>query len=1216
MARTWTASQEAAMNLRGKTLLVSAAAGSGKTSVLTERIIRSLLDTEHPADLSRMLIVTFTRAAAAELKGRIATALTEALAQNPDSTHLSKQLFLLGSAQISTIDAFFQKAVKANFEALSLPASFRLADDGELLSLKTEIMDGLIEEYYRKYATDFTDTSAFSRLQNNRFAQALDHLMSTRSDGKLNATLMRFGERFSADPEGIRRLKRCADALRADAAKDYFDTTAGKVIQTHLKELFNSFSTYLSTVKAHLDATPDMRLKYGGIVESDISYCRAMIRSVCEGSYEETRTVVASFVSGIFPRSKEKTPQIMDYQEWRNHFKNEITKKIPEILSIPASQIPSQMLRTADLLDMLYLFYSDYQSRLMAEKRERGAFEFDDIRAMLYSLLTREDGSPSPLADQLAAQYDAVYIDEYQDVDLLQDRIFAMIGRNRRFMVGDIKQSIYGFRGSEPSIFAGYRRAMPLYTDEKAADADGNCVFMSENFRCNEPVIRFANRVCAFLFSACEDSVGYRPQDDLVRAKPIPDDLPEGHPVPVQVAVFDAPPRKKEAIEEDDGESVRDEAVWIAAEISRLLRTERLDNNDPIRPSDVAILVRNRAHGDAYAAELEKLNVPVSASSSGSLLSDPLLTDLLNLLRAIDNPYRDLPLSEFLLSSIGGFTAEELIEIRNANEKNAALYDALLLRAVGDDALSQKLQSVISLLERQRKNAAVQAADRFLRLLYLEELLLPYADTPPLLFLYDQARLRQQSAFCDLYGFLAYVTKLLEEEKVSADGFKKSENAVTVMTVHHSKGLEFPVVFLASCASPFNKDDTKKNLLYHREVGCAAKLYNAETGESEDTAMRAALKLQIDREQTEESIRTLYVALTRARERLYVTGTLRGKWESALAAADLIRRGDRPTILGASNTLLWMLAAIREKSDEAPACVLHHVPLGEVEDGIPLHVAPTEVDAPLGTTAHSARYAEICRAQANFVYPLKPLHTLPAKIAASKISSDLLDRLTDDENDDVSLEAQIELMRASAPDFDELLSEKQKATATDIGTATHAFLEYCDFRTLSTHSVEEEKSHLLTEDFLTEKTCELLNLRQLEAFRKSDLMKMILQAEKIRREQKFGLFLPMESLTQNEALAHELAGQRVFVQGSIDLLLEMADGRLILVDYKTDHITDAAQAAPSLLQAEMQRAHGEQLACYATAVKVLFGKAPDEVRIYSLPLGATVPISVENRKKI
>ena len=326
MGRTWTPSQEAAMRLDGKTLLVSAAAGSGKTSVLTERIIRKLTDTEHPADLSRMLIVTFTRAAAAELKGRIAKALTDAMAKDPENAHLSRQLFLLGSAQISTIDAFFQKAVRANFERLSLPASFRMADEAEVLPIATEIMDGLLEEYYDRYAQNSSLDSPFAKLDGNPFAQTLDNLMSGRSDGKLGSVLRYFLARFSAEPEGVGVLGRFAKELNEAADAEYFSTSYGSVVREYLTDLFNGHIAFLEKTMAHLDAAPDMRAKYLGMLESDLNYCYAMKKALDEGNYTRTREVVFTFVSGRFPTSKEKTKEILLYQNWRDKFKNDVTK--------------------------------------------------------------------------------------------------------------------------------------------------------------------------------------------------------------------------------------------------------------------------------------------------------------------------------------------------------------------------------------------------------------------------------------------------------------------------------------------------------------------------------------------------------------------------------------------------------------------------------------------------------------------------------------------------------------------------------------------------------------------------------------------------------------------------------------------------------------------------------------------------------------------------
>ena len=1200
------------MTLRGKTLLVSAAAGSGKTSVLTERIIRSLTDPENPADLSRMLVVTFTRAAAAELKSRIAAALTKAMAQNPGHRHLSRQLFLLSSAQISTIDSFFQRAVRANFEQLELPASFRLADESEILPISAEILGGLIEEYYQKYNVSKEEDSLFGRLRTNRFAYLMDHLMSDRSDGAAESFLLEFPKAYAAEPDGVEVLKKSADTLFRDADREFLTTSYGRALAAHLSDKFRSYLAYLAQVLEYLDTAPDLNALCRGLVESDADFCRAMLRAIEECSYARLRTVAFGFISGRFPTLRDKkTARIEAYQDWRKTFKKDITEKVQSLLATPAERIAEQMRQTAELTEILYHFYKDYNARLLAEKNERGILEYNDVRAMLYKLLANPDGSPTAFADSLASQYDAVYIDEYQDVDFLQDRIFSLIGRDRRFMVGDIKQSIYGFRGSEPSIFANYRREMPLHTHPDAENASGNCVFMSENFRCDEPVIRFANKVCSFLFSACEESVGYRPQDDLQCCKENPQMLPAGHPVPVRVEVFDSTQEQNKRADADE-DPTHDEAVWVASEISRLLREGVLDNGRAVQPSDIAILVRKNKHGSAYVEELQRLGIPATSATASNILETPYLCDLLNLLRAIDNPYRDLPLSEFLLSPIGDFSLEELTDLRQAGDGSGALYDAMFSVTNHADTVSpslfEKATQTLQWLESMRSFAASLSADRFLHKLYQTEKLLPYASTPAALFLYEQARMSQRSAFCGLYGFLNSFTKVLENGKLSIKGFTKPESAVTVMTVHNSKGLEFPVVFCSSVGAVSQNKELNAPILYHRDVGLSAKHYQAETGVREETTLRTAVRLRLEDERTEESIRTLYVALTRARERMYVTGTLRGAWDKTLSAAALIRRGDRAAILGTQSTLTWILAALSEPENAdtpSPWSITHHE-AGSVERGIGMACVaaaePTPVFSP-----QAEHFARVLAAHKQFSYPLDALQGLPTKVAASKLQSTLLDTLTARAEDtEEALLAQIELMRAAAPSFDTLLQRSEAPSATDIGTATHAFLELCDFDALFREGIDAECERLVQEQFLSKDSARILDRTQLDAFCRSDLAELIRKASVVRREQKFATFMPMKELTEREAMAQALSDRTILVQGSIDLLLQMPDGQLCLVDYKTDRMYDGEREDLNAFRARMRSAHRDQLAAYAHAVCDLFGRFPDRIGIYSLPLSATL----------
>ncbi len=1233
MSRSWTASQEEAMREHNKTLLVSAAAGSGKTSVLTERIIRRLTDRKHPADLSRMLVVTFTRAAAAELKSRIASALSAALAAHPGDRRLSNQLFLLGSAQISTIDSFFGKAVRANFDRLSIPASFRVTDGGELFSLKTEILDGIIEEFYRRYLPDTenatesadrdADRSVLSGICENPFATALDHLISNRSDGKLDETLLRFAESFSASPDGLETLKHYATLLSEETENDYFSTSYGKVLKERLLEAFREFSASLREFSELLAASDgDSYAKCAALLASDTDFCNAVADALEKEPYERVRNLVYGFLPGRFPSFRDKTVGVAAYQNWRGFLKKQVTEA-QKYLRFSAEEIRGQMLETARLCKILYELLSEYSTRLLSEKKNRGVLEYDDIRSMLYRLLTNADGSPSPFAEKLAAEYDEIYIDEYQDVDFLQDRIFSLIGGNRRFMVGDIKQSIYGFRGSEPSIFSGYRSLFPLSSDSHSDTSDGVCVFMSENFRCDSPVIRFTNQVCSFLFSACEKSVGYRPQDDLICSKPSPETLSSGHPLPVEVTVFDAKPSAKkapaEAVElpaEESADDASDEIRWVAERVENLLSDGILDSGKRILPEDIAILTRTNETDRMFAAELKKRGIPVLVQGGNPLLENPLLTELMNLLYAIDNPYRDLPLSEFLLSPIGDFSLEELSLIRSASSKDTSLYTALCAFAESeseDPALTKKVTDLLTFLDVQRDSAMMQSADRFLRSLFLEERLLPYRDSPVLLFVYESARTYRRSSFCNLYGFLTYFSGLLESGNVSAGGFEKAESAVTVMTVHGSKGLEFPVVFLCACGAPFRQRESRKTPIWHRGIGCAAKLYDPLTGISSATALHDAVCMQAEEEQTEESIRVLYVALTRAREQLFVTGTLSKKRDSAIADAAGIRRGKRREILDGGSLLEWILASLNEPSAKAPdfPCRVSFLSYGSVAGVAPAEAVSNEEKLPSAEVRPPDRtdldFASYSNAEKNFCYPQAGLIGLPAKAAASRLEKGFLDVCLAEAEED-SLELQLRMMESSAPVFDTILSDKQSVSAADIGTATHTFLQFCDFARLASDGMDAEAERMIAEKRMTAEAVSMIHRKQIRLFCNSTLMQLLLSAKEVRREQKFGIFLPMRSFTESQSLKETLGEQKLFVQGSMDLLLETENGSRILVDYKTDAVPEKIRTDPVSLEAFFREKHGMQLSCYATAMQRLFGVAPEKSFIYSLPLGKLILI--------
>ena len=1206
------------MNIRDKMLLVSAAAGSGKTSVLTERIIRLLTDKEDPADLSRLLIVTFTRAAAAELKARISAALTSALVERPGDPHLSRQLFLLGSAQISTIDAFFQKAVRDNFEQLDIPAAFRLADQAEATELCLRVLDDTIKELYERH--DFASASKsdrFESLGENRFAKSMDDLLGNRSNADFDEKLLQFYKKFSSFPGGISILKDYAKELINSSNIDFMESVAGVALRKYLLDACEYFLAHLKKIGDFLEADPDCKNCFGGVHEYDTSFFLSLSKDLGAGeSYDRIKNVVTSYQKLRFPTMRAKPVEMETYKDLRTEIKKTIEDWNERFFSYSREEICQQTHRNADLCEMLHQLFAEYESRVWEEKKRRGIMEFDDVRACLYRLLVRADGTPSPFSEALSEQYDAVYIDEYQDVDFIQDKIFALIGKNRRFMVGDIKQSIYGFRGSEPTIFANYRKAMPLHTEEAATNSDAVCVFMSDNFRCNQPIIDYANLVCSFLFSGCEESVGYRPEDDLKFGKGRNEALPDA--IPVQTVVFEGYPRKKADDDEPTEERQNREAVWVASEIARLIREERLDSGEKITPSDITILVRNANQGIPFLEELKKIGIPVSSAGGDDIANSPLMTDLLNLLRSIDNPHRDLPLSEYLLSSGGGFTLEELDLIRQNAPMQHSLHEALCLASRTEEfPLKGKCGVWVEWLEGYQRLAAVQPADRFLRHLYADPRLVPHAAETELLVLYEYARSYQKNAWNGLFGFLQYFERLIQCNNVSAGGFRAPDSAVRVMTMHTSKGLEYPVVFLCSCDKKFNTKSLEENLLFHRKIPCSSRLFNPITTDNDSGILREIAKLEIQGEEAEESIRLLYVALTRARERLYVTGTPDTSYDKLMSGADRILRNSRYSILYHGNFLRWILSAVRKKALENAQnpCIFRYISLAD-EIGEPIDQAMS-VDTPSIPTSSveeiSEKYSKILGKQKSFVYPLEQFREYPTKLAASKLSLDLLDHLTDSTEDEAFLEEQLNLLSGPAPTFDSMLGDQKKATAADIGTATHTFLEFCDFARLSSSGIDEELSRLLENRFLSQETADLINRDQLDLFLKSSVMEWILDAEEIYREQQFNLSVPLSALTSSiEKQSDPLyQNETVLVQGSIDLLLRTRDGRLLLIDYKTDHVSPTERKDFSLLTERMTQKHGNQLSCYAQAVKRMLGRLPDRTFIYSLPLGKEIPIEVE-----
>ena len=1210
MARNWTDAQKTAIEARDRTLLISAAAGSGKTAVLTERIIRMLTDPEHPMDISRMLVVTFTRAAAGELRARIAKALSDAIALSPQKEHLSRQLMLLSGASISTIDSFYYDLVRANFQQAGFSASIRLADETELLSLRRELMNDVVDEMYT---------------QNEDFSLVSDTLCDMRSEGGLTDTLLSIYSKLLRYPEALDILTRSAD--RMETTSDPLDSPWGVIWCEEVRRLCRTgqrlFADALDMAAAEPNADKLVK-RYQAHFNEHLDRHRAILEYLDSGNYDKAREAIAAPFVIRKPGGKcpERTPAFIDAMALCDFFREKWKEKHAERLSaFSAEEVAQSGTESARVLRLLHTTLTRFESLYRAAKLQREIAEFSDVSRAAYKLLVDKDGNATALAADVRTKYDAIFIDEYQDVDSMQDATFRAIStENNRFMVGDIKQSIYRFRGAQPKVFADYRRRFKSIGS--TAPGDPASIFMSNCFRCDKSVIDFSNAVSGDLFSQNAESIGYSKEDDLVYSKDpafAKDAGQKCRVVLINRAKFD----ELAADDEETDKASKTEAIWIASEIARLLYSGKKADGTPITPGDIAVLMRNTAPAEHIARYLGELGIPCNDTSRKSFFENPDVLCVYSLLAALDNPYRDVYMAAALRSPFFGFTLEDLVRLHAANAGELSLFEAVTnaaKTATGDSALDKRLQDFSERFPLWREKARALPVDRLLRYLYRESAILSFAGCeddagiPPvarranLQRLYEYARTFEQSSFKGLYQFVRYVDGIMESggKMPAPDG---EEDAVSLITIHHSKGLEFPVCFIAGTATRFNTKELSDHFLDEEELGCAIRLPNAGPFSRANTFQREAIALRLRDFAIEEEMRVLYVAMTRAKERLYVTA------DSPYGAKHLLDRATLAATKGGEFVckqgpayIYWILSALM-RTNHAPFATIETVQEADVVIG---HIKAQ------GTVFHEEEELvsnderlEALKERFSFRYPMQHLTNLPAKLSVSKLSPGVLDVYDTDAVAPSEInEADIERLLHNFSLTPTFLSPTQEKSAAARGTATHEFLQFCDFAKVEKDGVAKELERLIAEKFLSPDTRDLVRTKELERFFESSFYSSLRGAVRMRRETRFHIFLPAADFTRKTHLAYELGEEKLAVQGVIDLFYYDAQGKLILCDYKTDRLTAEELKDPCLAAQKLSERHGEQLSYYARALEEICGKRPDKTLIYSLPLGEAVEVKI------
>ncbi len=1167
MERKWTANQEQAIGTSGCNLLVSAGAGSGKTAVLTERIIRKLKDEKEPVDITRMLIVTFTKAAAGELKDRISNALAEAVEKEPENKHLAMQYGRADRANISTIDSFCIDLLRNNFVEAGLSADFRIADEAELTLLKRNIMNDLIED-------EFSGNVQKEYLIEN-FGDFADCFTKLKNDEGLCDTFLGLYIKISSFKEGIGFIDGFAKEMRESAegkAEEIgFYKKLSEQIERKLSYYYGEYENAVEFFKAeNAPKTADRAENERKLLLKLQSLCRKY-------DFPAMKAEIDGFnwKNNCYDR-KDAPPFFEVFKIVRGDCKEYLKEISDSVLEMSREMFEA----TAEILENLSKLLKAFDIRFKEERAARGILDFASAERLTMELLVGENGERTELAQRVAGLYDEIYIDEYQDVNSIQDTIFQAVSNgNNRFTVGDVKQSIYAFRGAEPSIFTDYR--------EKYKEGNGgSTVFLPDNFRCNAEIVEFTNLVSEVMFNNATGNTVFDEGDYLRHSK-----SGEENHEKVKIAVIG-----KNAGADDEIEFP--EAEYIASEIEKLLKNGKKNDGTPIKPQDIAILFRSNGNlSEAIENALDERKIPYYDNASKDFFENEEVLLMLCLLNVIDEPSKDIYLTGLLESPLYGFSLDELIQIRRFTNEGT-LYEALREYTRENDF--QKGKYFLEKLAKYRKAAEGNAVDKLIQYLYTDTGLpaLVYGSAQKranLTAFYEYARQFEGSSFKGLYNFIKYINDVIKEKASLGKAVVISEQSETVkiMTIHQSKGLEFPVCFIANANKHFNMTDLSEDTVCERSAGIATRIPDAGGLAKCETPVRYMIKNAIECSQLEEEMRILYVALTRAREKLYITATLKDSEKILKDEKQSAGRISFGSVMKNGGFLHWILTACY--ANEGNECF-------ELEAVSTVKKAENEEceALPADENEDMTDYYGLVKSHFGFRYPHSEAAKLPAKMSVSKLYPDVLD-------EDAEPDAALPILE-TVPKF---MQGETKPTAAQKGTATHLFMQFCDFTKFKkpykaeiSVLLEEEIDRLCENGFFTEDIGELINRNMLEKFFGSELFEKILAAKRLWREKRFNVKLPASDFTKDADLKESLEGEYILVQGVIDCFFENDDGEITVVDYKTDYIPK--DMTYSEVAEMLKERYENQLSYYARACEQITAKRVKEVLLYSFGLGKTI----------
>ncbi len=1153
----WTEQQKNAIEARKGTVLVSAAAGSGKTAVLVERVFQRITDIENPCNIDELLIVTFTKPAAAQMREKIGKKLAEKIKEYPNDFNLQKQQMLLPYAKICTIDSFCVDLVRENFSDANVSHDFRLLNDNENKNLLKQVLDSVLEDLYKSENPDFINLTEALISQNNSDTNLADYVLKLYEI----AQSYPFPEKYL---DTIIELYSDGDIYKQE-------------ILNYICEALNYCISDCEKALKTAENNVDIFAKYSTLLSDEKNMFTKALKYAESGNWVNTMQAINNISFTRAPAIKGESFEKEAIKTVRDEYKDIIKKDLLKYSTADEEKFNLEIEITAPVVTELINVVKQFSRELSDEKHNRNTFYFSDIQHKAIDLLT--DGiNKTPLALELSTSFKEIMLDEYQDTNRAQDMLFSAISKDETnlFTVGDVKQSIYRFRQAMPEIFLERRNGMEKYTGDNYPAK----IFLDKNFRSRKGIIEQVNFIFSQIMSERVGEVNYNDDEKLVYGA----DYPDTDEAECEICILNS----EELLSE---EAMVNESLYIAKRIKNIVGKLDVFDDGKLRKaeySDICIMMRNLSDkGKILEKTLADCGIPASSDVTENLFEAHEVQVFLSLLKIIDNPVQDVPLVSVLLSPIFAFTPDDMANLR-IKDRDASIYSCILQ---SDD---ERFDDFLQRLKYYRELSVTLSAESFLRRLlddsFYSVMLLSMENGKEKLknvtALLSYAKEYDSNYSSGFGGFVRFLEKIAENPgSASNRSVSGRKNTVKIMTIHKSKGLEFPVCFLADCSHKFNITDETGRVVIHPDLGIGCCYIDTENMVMYDTTAKNAVSLAIKKANISEEMRLLYVAMTRAKEKLICTMSLKNPAKTVMSLSQKISDDYKIPEFAVSKCKSysdWLIMASLRHIDSNNLCIASGVNMRKLDTNfrqiVSLVNADNDVEEDNGEEiiipdVDTGLLSEIKEAM-EYEYPYLKLTDVLAKTTASALSQK---------------HNYMDYFASCVPTFlnDGKLSPAQR------GTALHKFMEYADFKKASENPslcVEE----ILSMGVLTPQELEAVNFKSVTAFFESALGKRILKSNEVFREKEFIVELPVQDIYPE--LSEKYTDEKILVQGVVDCAFSENDG-LVLIDFKTDKISDLS---------ELKDRYSEQLRIYKKALEITVGKPVKETYLYSFKLNKEI----------